>query len=116
MAYKNPPKEHQFKKGQSGNPKGAARKLPELDIIIAEVMGEEKEGITAAQAILAAMRAKAAKGDVRAAEMLMDRAYGKPKQRTEVTGLDGAPIQTDLTIKQHTVVFKKFGDGDHPNV
>lgn len=93
MAYKNPPKEHQFKKGQSGNPKGGMRKLPALDIIIAEVMGEEKEGITAAQAILAAMRAKAAKGDVRAAEMLMDRAYGKPKQQTELTGAGGGPIQ-----------------------
>jgi hypothetical protein len=116
MAYKNPPEHTRFKKGQSGNPKGAARKLPELNKILAEVLGEEKDGVTAAQAIMGAMRAKAAKGDVRAAEMLMDRAYGKPKQRTEVTGLDGAPIQTDLTIKQHTVVFKKFGNGDHPNV
>jgi hypothetical protein len=43
-------------------------------------LGEEKDGKTAAEAILMALRAKAAKGDVRAAEVLLDRAYGKAKQ------------------------------------
>lgn len=69
-----------FKKGQSGNPKGAARKLPQLDVLLADVLGEEKDGIEAAKAILMALRLKAAKGDVRAAEVLFDRAYGKAKQ------------------------------------
>lgn len=71
---------HKFKKGQSGNPNGRPRKLPELDKLLADVLGEEKDGITAGEAILKAIRAKAAKGDVRAAELLLDRAYGKPKQ------------------------------------
>jgi hypothetical protein len=107
-----------FKKGHDPrrNTKGRPKALPDISQILIEVLGEEKDGITALQKICAAIVKKAATGDVRAADSLMDRAYGKPKQRTEVTGLDGAPIQTDLTIKQHTVVFKKFGDGDHPNV
>jgi len=71
---------HKFKKGQSGNPNGRPRKLPALDKLMADVLGEEKDGITAGEAILKAIRAKAAKGDVRAAELLLDRAYGKPKQ------------------------------------
>jgi hypothetical protein len=71
---------HKFKKGQTGNPNGRPRKLPELDKLLADVLGEEKDGITAGEAILKAIRAKAAKGDVRAAELLLDRAYGKPKQ------------------------------------
>jgi len=71
---------HKFKKGQSGNPNGRPRKLPELDKLLADVLGEEKDGVTAGEAILKAIRAKAAKGDVRAAELLLDRAYGKPKQ------------------------------------
>lgn len=71
---------HKFKKGQTGNPNGRPRKLPELDKLLADVLGEEKDGITAGEAILKALRAKASKGDVRAAEVLLDRAYGKPKQ------------------------------------
>ena len=76
---------HKFKKGQTGNPNGRPRKLPELDKLLADVLGEEKDGVTAGEAILKALRAKASKGDVRAAEVLLDRAYGKPKQTSETT-------------------------------
>lgn len=73
-----------FKKGDSRiNRKGAPKKLPELDVLLADLLGEEKNGMTAATAILQAMFAKALKGDVRAAEMLMDRAYGTPKQTVD---------------------------------
>jgi hypothetical protein len=71
---------HKFPKGQTGNPNGRPRKLPELDKLLADVLGEEKDGISAAEAILKALRLKAAKGDVRAIEVMLDRAYGKPKQ------------------------------------
>ena len=75
-----PPEHTKFKKGESGNPNGRPRKLPELDKLLADVLGEEKDGVTAAEAILKALRLKAAKGDVRAIEVMLDRAYGKPKQ------------------------------------
>ncbi len=77
--------ETQFKKGQSGNPKGRPRKLPELDVLMADVLGEEKDGKTAAEVILMALRAKAAKGDIRAAEVLFNRGYGVPKQTIDMT-------------------------------
>lgn len=79
----------QFKKGQSGNPLGKPRKIPELSVLLADVLGEEKDGTEAAKAILMALRSKAVKGDVRAAELLLDRAYGKVKQ----------PIDADLNVK-----------------
>lgn len=79
------------------NRKGAPKKLPELDKLLAEVLGEEKDGKTAAEAILSAIRLKAVKGDVRAAEMLMDRAYGKAKQ----------PIDLDVNKNVIKVVMKK---------
>ena len=71
-----------FKKGhdERRNMKGAPIKIPSLDQLLAEVLGEEKEGIEAAKAILMALRAKAVKGDTKAAEILLDRAYGKAKQ------------------------------------
>jgi hypothetical protein len=87
VANKNPNKENlkPFKKGESGNPNGRPKKLPELDKLLADVLGEEKDGITAGEAILKALRAKASKGDVRAAEVLLDRAYGKAKQTMDVS-------------------------------
>lgn len=81
-----------FEKGQSGNPNGRPKKLPELDKLLADVLGEDKEGITAAEAILKALRAKASKGDIRAAEVLLDRAYGKAKQTIQHEGSDENPV------------------------
>jgi hypothetical protein len=81
-----------FKKGQSGNPKGRPLKLPALDKLMADVLGEEKDGITAGEAILKALRAKATKGDVRAAEVLLDRAYGKPKQTHDTNITSTEPL------------------------
>lgn len=87
-----PPKHTQFKKGETGNPKGRPPKLPDLDILMAEVLGEEKDGKTAAQAILAALRAKASRGDIRAAEVLLNRGYGLPKQTIKHQGDIDAPV------------------------
>jgi hypothetical protein len=81
-----------YKKGESGNPNGRPRKLPALDKLMADVLGEEKDGITAGEAILKALRAKATKGDVRAAEVLLDRAYGKPKQTTDTNITSTEPL------------------------
>jgi hypothetical protein len=73
-----------LKSGNDGKG-GRKPKLPQLDVLLDKVLGEEKDGITAAEAILKALRAKASKGDVRAAEVMLDRAYGKAKQVNEVT-------------------------------
>ena len=81
-----PPGAKPFKKGQSGNPNGQPRKIPALDKLLADVLGEEKDGIEAAKAILMALRSKATKGDVRAAEVLLDRAYGKAKESLQING------------------------------
>lgn len=72
-------------KGTSGNPKGRPRKLPELDKLLADVLGEEKDGVTAAEAILRSLRAKAVRGDLRAAEILLNRGYGMPRQSVDHT-------------------------------
>ncbi len=82
---------HKFPKGKSGNPKGRPKKLPELDKLLADVLGEEKDGITAADAILRKLRAMAAQGNIRAAEILLDRAYGKAKQQMDLTS-GGNPV------------------------
>jgi hypothetical protein len=80
----NPPKHTQFKKGQSGNPKGRP-KLPDISEALAKILADEKDGTTALEATLMALRSKAVKGDIRAAEALLDRAFGKPKQAIDHT-------------------------------
>lgn len=87
MGKANPiPGSKPFKKGQSGNPNGRPKKIPELRELLANVLGDEKDGKSAAEAILMALRNKAIKGDVRAAELLLDRAYGKAKQDFDISG------------------------------
>jgi hypothetical protein len=90
MAFPND--DTKFKPGQSGNPNGRPKKLPKLDELLADVLGEDKDGIEAAKAILMALRAKATKGDVRAAEVLLERAYGKSKQVVDLNHSGGINI------------------------
>ncbi len=71
---------------KTGGNNGGGRppKLPELSVLLANVLGKEnKDGLTAAEEILLALHAKAKKGDTRAAELLLDRGYGKPKQTVD---------------------------------
>jgi hypothetical protein len=96
MAARNPNwkdnlSSHQWKKGQSGNPGGRPKKIPEIQKLLAEVLGEEN-GKIMAEEVLRAIRKKALDGDVRAAELLLDRAYGKAKTNIEFT-------QEGITIK-----------------
>ena len=86
-----------FKKGKSGNSLGRRKKLPDLDILLADVLGKETNGINAAQAIIEALQAKAAKGDVRAAEVLLDRAWSKIKHPI-ANEIHGNMLLSDLPI------------------
>lgn len=72
-----------FKKGQSGNPNGAPKK-PDLSEALTMLLNEEKDGVKALDAVLKALRAKAIKGDVRAIQELLDRAFGKSKQNMDI--------------------------------
>lgn len=81
---------YKFKKGQSGNPKGRVKKLPELDILLSDVITDES-----AKGILNAIIAKARKGDVRAAELILNRAYGKPKDN------EGAPTELIVRVQRN---------------
>ena len=85
-----------LKEGGS-NGGGRPRKLPQLDILLAEVMGEEKDGISAAEAILKKLRQEAIKGNLRAAEILLNRTYGQPKQQIDHTTA-GESIKPPATI------------------
>jgi hypothetical protein len=79
MAYKVPPKNSQFKPGKSGNPNGRPKQIPALEKLLSDIPETDYEDI------IAALVKKAKKGEVRAAEVLFDRAWGKAKESLEIT-------------------------------
>lgn len=68
-----------FKKGfdPKRNLKGRPPKLPHLEALLAKVLGEEVNDVTATERILLALRDQALNGDIRAIELFLDRGYGK---------------------------------------
>lgn len=69
-----------FTKGDKRiNRLGRPPKLPELETMMAEVLSDKD----AMRAILIALVKKAKGGDVRASELIMDRAYGKLTMRQD---------------------------------
>ena len=84
---------------KSGNTKNVGRKkeLPALGEIVANSLGEENNGITDAEAILNAMKLKAKKGDVKAAEFVFGYGYGKPRQTTDTNITSTEPLVILLT-------------------
>lgn len=63
---------------------GRKPKIPELDELLADVLSEETDGISAAAAILRGLVKSAKRGNVRAAEVLLNRAYGAPRSSVDV--------------------------------
>lgn len=80
VGYGRPPKHTQFKKGQSGNPRGrpkGARNLEtilesELDRAVTVTEGGKKRKVSAQHAVVMTVVAKALRGDLRAVKQLVD--------------------------------------------
>jgi hypothetical protein len=87
--YKNPPKEHQFKKGKSGNPKGRPRKQkqpssdPGLDLI-ASVHRELGKTISVQEN---GQHKEVTKLDAFSAQLVAQSLNGKPSQQKMLLGL-----------------------------
>lgn len=71
------------KNPQNINRNGQPRKLPDLDVAVANILGAEVGNKTKLDKLLEQLFRMAMKGNTRAAEILMDRGFGKPKQDME---------------------------------
>jgi Family of unknown function (DUF5681) len=100
---------HKFKKGQTGNPKGRPKKIPELEALINDVFGDQD----AMKQILTSLQAQAKKGNIRAAEIILDRAYGKPKQSIDHT-TDGEKMNSNITVNILTPAPPVTSEDDIP--
>ena len=74
----------EFKKGQSGNPAGRPKKLPEIKELFAVVLGEMEGGMTRAEQIIRKLVGKAVGGDIHAATFIFSYAYAKPRDNTDI--------------------------------
>lgn len=103
VGYGKPPKEHQWKAGQSGNPAGYPVGVPNRGTVLKRMLGlkaayTQPDGTlidgTAEDMINMAMIAKASMGDVPAYNAIMDSVYGKMTDKTEVS----LPAKTVIRI------------------
>lgn len=90
--WRHPPKEYQFKKGISGNPKGTPKLTPEqkkirkeTKLIIAEYIDNLQRELPQIKPVLLK---EALKGNIIAIREIHDRAMGKPKMFVEGSASD----------------------------
>ena len=78
-----------FKPGQSGNPNGRPKEPKEFKELA------KARSLDALKVVIDIMNNYEAKHSdrIKAAEMIIDRAYGKAIQATEISGPEGAPIE-----------------------
>ncbi len=102
-------KKFQFKKGQTGNPNGRPKNdLREIKTVIADLLKKEKNNQQLVDGLMTVVVNKALKGDLKAVDMLLSYCYGKPTQRTEITGADGEKIDFKVEVIQgeKTIPYK----------
>lgn len=123
-----PPVEHQFKKGQSGNPKGRPKGTKNLKTDLAEELAErvsinengKQRKVSKQRLMLKSQITKAIKGDTRAADLVV-------RTMAQTLGLDAedqtaAPLGADdvAIIEQHfsdltSARQRKSKESDHGN-
>ena len=91
--YKKPPKEHQFTKGQSGNPRGRPKGSKNVATLLQEELAQtiivqeqgQNKSIKKLDAIVKQLVMKALKGDSRAIEYLFKQLNLNTDQETDKT-------------------------------
>lgn len=116
VGYGRPPKQHQFKPGQSGNPKGRPKGAPTLQEIMAKEatkhvkikQGENIVTVSKMEALARRVFSKALEGDLAAARVIFQLA-AEPEAAANAGSEEPFALPSDDTIKR---MLKRF---DHLN-
>lgn len=107
VGYKKPPKKHQYKPGQTGNPKGRPKGAKNTKTIVDELLSKKLEikmdgktkKISAREAALLAVLQKALKGDSRAFKQILDL---DPRNNSEIE--TGNPQEQPLNDFEQDII------------
>lgn len=88
-----------FKKNNTHG-KGRPKRLPELDVLLADVLSRETAGKSTLESILLGLVRKAKMGDVRAAELLLNRTFGKVKENLNINETFTVEIEPEPSFIQ----------------
>ena len=81
-----------FKPGQSGNPGGRKSKRTELETLL-----DKRFTLARRQQVIDRLIDDAVAGEMESIKLLLAYAYGKPVERKEISGPDGASIDISVT-------------------
>ena len=110
-----PPKEHQFKKGQSGNPKGAKRKAPHLDPDVKKLLeqvldrkitisqGDKKRTLNLFSAGIEQLVTQFVKGDRHARKELFELAE---KVGLDLLGIQKQALEEALSANHQAMLYE----------
>ena len=121
LGYGKPPRASQFRKGQSGNPKGRPKskrnsKIP-YDQVLGQMVTVREDGrqrrITAAEAFLLQLTQKGLAGDSAAAHSSLTaiesaRANTEQTQGVGITKIVIVPMQTECVLRSLGIATKKY--------
>ena len=85
-----------FKAGTSGNPKGRPKQTPEEIDLIAACKTKTSAALAVIEEIMA--HSDNDRNRLTAAITIIERAWGKPTQSTEITGADGGAIKHSIKV------------------
>jgi hypothetical protein len=115
IGFGKPPKRTQFKKGQSGNPRGRPKGQPNIATVLVKALREKvivnengrRKVITKLEASITQLVNKAAAGDLRALQQLAALARAGEERSVEA----GTPtaVLTDVDRKVMKGVLRRFG-------